>query len=137
MKRKKAARRTVLRPVREPAAYARVRQICMTYPEATEKSSWGHPNFRAGKKTFVALEAWQGRPSIAFRLEPEQVRELVRDPHFFVTPYGRGQWVSRYADGRPSWRMIRALIEQSYRLVATPRMCKALDEPLREPGAAE
>jgi hypothetical protein len=42
---------------REPRAYERVRKICMTYPEAAEKNSWGHPNFRAGKKTFVTGDA--------------------------------------------------------------------------------
>ena len=115
MKHKKAVAKKVVS--REPQVYERVRKICMTYPEATEKSSWGHPSFRAGSKTFVTLEIWEGRPSIALRLEAEQVQELLREPEFFATPYGRGQWISRYLDGRPSWRGIRALIAQSYRLM--------------------
>lgn len=109
----------------EPKVFARVRKICMTYPEATEKSSWGHPNFRAGKKTFVTLEVWQGRPSIALRLEAEQVQELLGEPEFFATPYGRGLWVSRYLDGRPGWRGIRHLIDQSYQLVSPQVVSRA------------
>lgn len=87
----------------------------MTYAETAERNSWGHPNFRASKKTFVTLEIREGRPSIALRLEAEQVQELLREPEFFATPYGRGQWISRYLDGRPSWTGIRHLIDQSYR----------------------
>lgn len=110
----------------EPASWARVRGICLAYPETSETNSWGHPNFRAGRKTFVSLEHWQRRPTICFRLEAEHVRELLREPQFVATPYGRGLWVSRFADGRVPWRLVRALVDESYRLVATPRMLKAL-----------
>jgi predicted DNA-binding protein (MmcQ/YjbR family) len=110
------------------AALARVRAICLGYPGTTETSAWGHPNFRAGKKTFVTFESFGGRPSIAFRLEPDQVRDLCAMRGFFPTPYGRGLWVSLRADGRLSWRLVQRLIDDSYRQVATPRMRAALDQ---------
>jgi len=46
----------------------RFRAACLSFPEASERSSWGHPNCRAGKKTFAAFERVKGRPSMAFRL---------------------------------------------------------------------
>jgi len=52
------------------------------------------PNFVAGKKTFVAFEQFHGRPSIAFRLDHENVERLSGNPPFFAMPYGRGQWLS-------------------------------------------
>jgi len=112
----------------QPAdAIARLRAVCLAYPESSETSSWGHPNFRAGKKTFVAFEQVKGRPSIAFRLVPADIDRLLGRKGFFVTPYGRGQWVSLWADGAIDWKAITDLADRSYRLVAITRMLVALD----------
>jgi len=105
----------------------RLRSRCLAFPETTETASWGHPNFRAGKKTFCTFEVIQGRPSIAFRLSPTDVDLLLRRPHFFTTPYGRGQWVSVWADTPLNWRFIGGLLERSYRLVANKRMTATLE----------
>jgi len=109
------------------AVLTRLRELCLAFPETKEVSSWGHPNFRAGKKMFATFETFGGRPSIAFRLEPVDVDLLLRRKEFFATPYGRGQWVSLRADGRIDWRLVQHLLEQSYRLVALKRMLVALD----------
>jgi predicted DNA-binding protein (MmcQ/YjbR family) len=108
-------------------ALERLRDLCLSLPETSEASSWGHPNFRAGKKTFVAFEHIEGRPSIAFRLENMDVELLLRRKQFFVTPYGGGQWVSVWADSPLDWRVVNDLLRQSYRLVALKRMIAALD----------
>jgi hypothetical protein len=50
---------------------------------------------------------------------------------FFETPYGRGLWVSMWADGRLSWRLVGRLVERSYRIVASKRMAAALDAMAR------
>lgn len=106
---------------------SRVRSLCLSLPETTEASSWGHPNFRAGKRTFVAYEWLKKRPSIAFRLRPSDVARYAGTPGFFLTAYGRGQWVRLEADRRVNWRLAKALILESYRLVALKRMTQALD----------
>lgn len=105
----------------------RLRSLCLSLPETTESSSWGHPNFRAGKRIFVTYEWIKKRPSIAFRLHPSEVARYAATPGFFLTPYGRGQWVSLEADRRANWRLARTLILKSYRLVALKRMTQALD----------
>jgi hypothetical protein len=56
------------------------------------------------------------------------VERLLGRKEFFVTPYGRGQWVSLWADGRIDWRAVNDLVPRSYRVVALKRMLKALDE---------
>jgi predicted DNA-binding protein (MmcQ/YjbR family) len=99
-------------------AIDRLRALCLSLPETMETSSWGHPNFRAGKKVFATYEIVADRPSIAFRLDPTDVDLLLRRKGFFVTPYGRGQWVSLWADGRIGWRLVERLLERSYRVVA-------------------
>jgi predicted DNA-binding protein (MmcQ/YjbR family) len=105
----------------------KLRALCLALPETTETSSWGHPNFRAAKRTFVAFERVDARPTIAFRLDPDDVERLLRRRQFFITPYGRGQWVSVWADQALDWRMIVDLVERSYRAVALRRMISALE----------
>ena len=104
----------------------RLRALCLSFPETSERSSWGHPNFRAGKKTFAAFERVKGRPSIAFRLDRPEVARLLRRKPFFATPYGRGLWISIWADTRLDWRLISSLLQRSYRTVALKRMIAAL-----------
>jgi predicted DNA-binding protein (MmcQ/YjbR family) len=113
------------------AALERLRALCLTYPETSETASWGHPNFKAGKKTFVTFEHVKGRPSIAFRLQPQDVERLLTRRQFFVTPYGRGQWVSLWADGKIDWPAVAGLVDRSYRLVALKRMVARLDHSAR------
>jgi len=103
---------------RSDPALPRVRALCLALPATSEAASWGHPNFKAGKRTFATFEWIAGRPSIAFRLDPVDVDLLLHRRHFFITPYGRGQWVSLWADGRLNWRLVERLLRRSYRLVA-------------------
>ena len=114
------------------ALVLRLRALCLALPETTERSSWGHPNFRAGRKTFAAFEIVGGRPSIAFRLPPGRVDELVRGGNFFVTPYGRGLWASMWVDQRVNWTLVERLLRESYRVVALERMLALLDAPARD-----
>jgi predicted DNA-binding protein (MmcQ/YjbR family) len=116
--------RTASRPVVE-----RLRALCLKLPETSERASWGHPNFRAGTKTFAAFEVIGGRPSIAFRLPPGEVEELLRDGNFFATPYGRGLWVSIWVDGTMDWKLIDGLLRRSYQTVALKRMLAAIRVP--------
>ena len=104
----------------------RLRARCLTFPETRETSAWGHPNFKAGKQTFVAYEIVGGRPSIAFRMPKPDADRLMARPQFFATPYGRGQWVSVWADGKLDWAMVDHLIERAYRTVALKRMVAAM-----------
>ena len=122
------------RPLRFPATakdkkvLARLRKLCLALPEVTETNAFGHPNFRAGKVTFCAFEPCQGRPSVGFKLPREDVTAmLISDDRFFPTPYGRGVWLSLWADGTLDWTEIEALELQSYRGAALKRMLAALN----------
>jgi predicted DNA-binding protein (MmcQ/YjbR family) len=107
----------------------RVRKLCLAYPESVETSSWGHPNFCAGKKAFVTFERWEGRPSIAFRVQSSEKAKLRPGGEFFDTPYGRGKWVSLWIDRpTPEWDVIEGLVDQGYRLVALKRMLAAMKD---------
>ena len=109
----------------------KLRALCLSLPETSETASWGHPNFKAGKKTFVAFERVKGRAAVAFRLEPDDVERLLQRKQFFATPYGRGLWVSVWADGPVDWRAVQDLVDRSYRVVALKRMLTALEAKTR------
>ena len=115
----------------ERPVFKRARKLCLAFPETVELTSWGHPTFRAGKKTFCAFEMIKGRPSIAFRLARVDAR-LARRKNFFVTPYGRSLWMSVWVDDAVDWTLIAALVERSYRLVATKGQLALLDSAGRE-----
>jgi predicted DNA-binding protein (MmcQ/YjbR family) len=109
----------------------RLRALCLSLPETNETASFGHPNFKAGKKTFVAFERVKGRASIAFRLERDEVERLLQRKQYFATPYGRGLWASVWADGPIDWRAVQDLVDRSYRVVALKRMLTALEGKTR------
>ena len=105
-----------------------LRKICLTLPETIETSAFGHPNFKAGKKTFVTYENFKGQDSIAFRVDPLQFDALLLDPRFFATPYGRGQWLSLPVDKAVDWSLVKDKVSSSYRLVANKRMLVSLEQ---------
>jgi len=107
--------------------FTRLRRLCLALPETTETSSWGHPNFRAGKKMFCAFELCSGRPSIAFRVTAADAKRLARKRYFFATPYGRGMWVSRWVDVPLDPKLTATLIGRSYRHVAPKKLIQLLD----------
>jgi len=113
---------------RAAALFSRVRALCLSLPETTEVSSWGHPNFRAGKRTFLAFEQVDGVEAIAFHLHPFEVEELERQPGFSRTPYGQGRWVSLRIRPRPAWSTVQDLVLRSYRQVAIKRMLLMLED---------
>lgn len=110
------------------AILQRFRDLCLSFPETSEAESWGHPNFRAGKRTFASFEWIKARPSVAFRLGTDEVDLLLlQHKNFFVTPYGKGHWISIWADSHLNWQLVEDLAERSYRLVALRRMLAVLD----------
>jgi predicted DNA-binding protein (MmcQ/YjbR family) len=113
---------------RSATLLTRVRALCLSLPEITEVSSWGHPNFRAGKRTFLSFEQVDGVDAIAFRLHPFDVEELEREAGFTRTPYGQGRWVSLRIRPRPEWNTVKSLVLRSYRQVAMKRMLLKLEQ---------
>ena len=113
---------------KEEQALRRLRKLCLSLPETSEKDSWGHPNFRAGKKTFAAFEWNEGRATIAIHLADEAEAFLLQHEGSFAPPYGRGKWIGIWADGKVDWALIQDLVEQAYRTVALKRMIAALDQ---------
>ena len=92
--------------------------------------TWGHPNFRVGKKIFASFDNYHGEACIAFKAEPQMQDLLLTDPRYFRAPYvGNQGWVCMRTAGRFSWKRLTELLHESYRLVAAPRRVSAPSEP--------
>jgi predicted DNA-binding protein (MmcQ/YjbR family) len=117
--------------VSSPAAIlSRLRRLCLALPEASETVTFGHPTFRAGKKTFAVFENYRGEDTVCFKATLEDQALLVLDPRFFVAPYiGARGWTSMRVAKGVDWAELTDLLRESYRLVATARLREALADP--------
>jgi predicted DNA-binding protein (MmcQ/YjbR family) len=113
----------------EARVLTKLRAICLALPDAHETSTWGHPNFRAGKKIFAAFHRSAGVPCIWCRVDDAQHEVLARDPRCLASRHGGARWIAVRADRRVDWKLVRALMAEAYRLVAPKALVAKLDAP--------
>jgi hypothetical protein len=114
---------------------ARLRAICLAFPEVTERPSHGAPTwFVRDKSAFVTLWA-DGHhanqfPHLWCAAPPGAPQELAASEpaRFFLPPYvgGRG-WVGVRLDAGIDWTEIAELCQDAYRVIATARLVALLD----------
>jgi hypothetical protein len=114
---------------------AKIRKICMSFPEVTERLSHGAPSwFVRGKSTFVMLME-DGHHYIRFphlwcAAPPGVQGELVEaEPdRFFKPPYvgGRG-WLGVRLDVDIDWDEMAQILEDAYRVIAPKKLIAELD----------
>lgn len=103
---------------------SKVREIYLSLPDTKETPTWGSPHFRVGEKIFGGLgEHADGSTSIGFKLEMEHADALVgSDPRFTRAKYvGHKGWVDMDISAVSDWDEVRALVHESYRLIAPKR----------------
>jgi predicted DNA-binding protein (MmcQ/YjbR family) len=106
-----------------------LREICLAFPEATEKEAWGRPTFRAGKM-FAVFSSHADHPfALDFKPDADERDALIQDPRVYIPAYsGASGWLALDFTVAPvDWEEIGELVESSYRLIALQRMIKALD----------
>ncbi|HLJ69284.1 MAG TPA: MmcQ/YjbR family DNA-binding protein [Chloroflexota bacterium] len=110
----------------------RLRQICLTLPEATERLSHGEPTwFVQGKRVFVMYADHHHDDRLAFWCAaPAGVQEALvgsEPERFFVPPYvgGRG-WLGVWLDVPVDWEDVEGLVADAYRMVAPERLIRQL-----------
>jgi predicted DNA-binding protein (MmcQ/YjbR family) len=101
------------------AALERVRAICLGLPGTVETTSFGHPTWKARRKTFAVFEKYRGAWSVALKADPGEQSALIEtDARFYRTPYaGQHGWVSLKLQGRIPWRRLQGLLFEAHRLV--------------------
>ncbi|GAA4071788.1 MmcQ/YjbR family DNA-binding protein [Actinomadura miaoliensis] len=120
-------------------AAARLREICLSLPEAVEKPFGGHtaPSYRVRDKLFVMTT--EDGLTMMFKGGPGVQEALVaEDPErFFVPAYvGHKGWVGARMDVDQDWDEIAELVEDSYRLIAPKRLAALLTQRRDEAGGA-
>jgi hypothetical protein len=115
-----------------PDRVARLRAICLSFPETAERVSFGDPNWTVNGKGFAAQKGNDegGRPSLWFRPARGEQAVLAADAdRFFVPPYVGGKgWLAMYLDPPAiDWSEIAELVEDSYRHKAPKRALDLLE----------
>ncbi len=121
-----------LRTYRDDDPYlARLRKVCLGFPESTEVEAWGRPTFRAGKKMFAVFDRGDDAHPYAVVFKPElQEREaLLGDVRCYVPKYfGPYGWLALdFTSTEVDWDEVTELMDASYRQVALKRMLGVLD----------
>lgn len=117
---------------------ARLRKLCLAFPEAHEVEAWGEPTFRIRNKLFAMYSGpsqhGAGRHAVWCKAPPGDQELMVRmaPSRFFRPPYvGPSGWVGIYLDRDTDWKELRGLIEESYRMTAPKRLLAKLERPSR------
>ena len=109
----------------DAAAAQKLREICLSLPEARQEATRRGPSYRVEEKIFAnervvdrRLSVWGKAPS------GSQAMLMAADPERFFSPpyYGAKGWVGMWLDGAPDWREVEAFVKRSYRLVAPKRL---------------
>jgi predicted DNA-binding protein (MmcQ/YjbR family) len=99
---------------------AKMREICLSLPDTKETLTWGEPHFRVGEKIFAGCGGHKGKQKIGFKLTKPHADAAVEDPRFERAPYvGKHGWVSMDPSGISDWSEVRAMILESYSLIAS------------------
>ena len=116
-------------------ALARVRQICLGFPEVSERLSHGAPSFFIrGKKTlamFVDDHHGDGILGLWCPAFPGVQQELVdaEPDRFYRPPYvGPSGWLGIRLDRSVDWDEVTAILTDSYRKVAPKTLARQLDQ---------
>lgn len=116
---------------------ARVRQIALAFPEATEKISHGRPTFSA-PKMFAVYGGSRKNPSgpmtrynhaLLVKVDDSERVALEQDERFFYPAYlGPYGWMGLDFDAATiDWAEVAELVDASFRLQAPARLVRLLD----------
>ena len=106
-----------------------LRELCLSFPGATEQIQWGSDLlFKVGGKMFAATPLEPAPVCLSFKASPEHFAELTERPSVIPAPYlARAQWVAlQTRDALPAEELAR-LLRESYDLVLTKLPKKTRD----------
>lgn len=96
-----------------------VRELCLSFPHATEKISWGHDlTFRVNDKIFAVTVLEPAPVWLSFKCTPETFAELTERTGIIPAPYmARAKWVALETKEALANDELRNLLRESYELV--------------------
>jgi len=119
-------------PRSAPSPLARVRRICLSLPETTERPSHGAPSFfirdKIGFVNYMDDHHDDGRLALWCACPPGMREGLLKaEPEqYFVPPYvGFRGWIGVRLDRSPDWDAVERVIRDAYVAVAPRRLVAA------------
>ena len=112
---------------------ARVRAICLSLPETTEKIAWGAPTFPVKDRMFAMfVENHHNDGRIAlWCAAPRGAKDVLagsEPDRFFVPPYvGTKGWIGLHLQAN-SDEEVRLHVRRAYRMVAPKRLQAGVEE---------
>src|SRR5229473_7125740 len=113
-----------------------VREICLSFPHATEQIQWGIDLvFKVGGKMFAVTVLEPAKVWLSFKCSPENFAELTERAGIIPAPYmARALWVALETKDALQKEELAGLLQESYNLVFAklPRKTReALLQPRR------
>lgn len=110
------------------SALPQLRKLCLSLPETTEVTAWGHPTFRVAGKIFVGFGQQAGRWCFGVKVGKTRQKGLLKDERFLFSDYvGKHGWVSLTLDHKLDWNEIGGLVLESYRNIAPEKVLAKLE----------
>jgi len=109
---------------------AQLRKIALSFPEASEKTSYGKPAFAVGKKFFTRLRAEDN--SIVFIVDDLHTRDMMLelDPKtYFITDHYKDYPSVLVRMERITQDELCAMLERRWRKIAPKKLVAAMDGP--------
>ena len=104
-----------------------LRRVALSFPEAVEKETWGHPTFRVREKMFAAIDEAGTSASVKARREAQAALVGSEPETFSVAPYvGQHGWVTVDL-ARVDPEEMAELLEDGWRATAPKRVVAAYD----------
>jgi len=121
-------------PRAAPSPLARIRKICLSLPETTERLSHGAPSFfirdKIGFVNYMDNHHDDGRLALWCACPPGMREGLLkaRPDQYFVPPYvGVRGWIGVRLDRGPDWDAVERVIRDAYLVVAPRRLAATVE----------
>jgi hypothetical protein len=115
---------------------ARVRRVCLSLPETTERESHGAPSFfirdRVCFVNYMDSHHEDGRVAL-WCASPSGMRDRLvkaQPDQYFVPPYvGFRGWIGVRLDREPNWDDIERVVRDAYVTAAPKKLAAAVEGP--------
>lgn len=105
-----------------PSQLARLRKICLSFPDAHEVEAWGEPTFRLNNHLFAMYAApsnhhGAGHEAVWVKCTPINQSLMIgaNSKRFFSPPYvGPSGWIGVRLDTRVNWKELTGILRDGY-----------------------
>src|SRR5260370_3418699 len=112
-----------------------LRDLCLSFPHATEQVTWGALTFRISGKIFAVTVLEPAKVWLSFKCSAENFAELTERAGIIPAPYlARAQWVALETRDALSREELATLLRESYDFVFAKLPRKTRESLLQQPG---